>query len=37
MRDRIDRRYAVLLGVVLAAWAVTNDLLLFGIGTGLSG
>jgi hypothetical protein len=28
VRDRIDRRYAVVLGVILAAWAVTNDLLL---------
>ena len=31
MRDRIDRRYALLLGVILAAWAVADDLLLFGV------
>jgi hypothetical protein len=29
MRERLDRRYALLLGVVLALWAVANDLLLF--------
>ena len=29
MRERIDRRYALLLGIVLALWAVANDLLLF--------
>ena len=37
MRERINRRYALLLGVVLTAWAVTNDLLLFAVGTGISG
>jgi hypothetical protein len=31
VRERIDRRYALVLGVVLAAWAVANDLLLFGL------
>ncbi len=29
MRSRIDRRYALLLGVVLSLWALTNDLALF--------
>lgn len=28
MRNRVDRRYAVLLGIVLSLWAVTNDLAL---------
>jgi hypothetical protein len=28
MRDRADRRYALLLGVVLALWAMANDLVL---------
>jgi hypothetical protein len=28
VRDRIDRRYALLLGIVLTCWALTNDLLL---------
>jgi len=26
---RLDRRYAVVLGVILSLWAVTNDLALF--------
>jgi hypothetical protein len=30
MRERVDRRYALLLGIVLALWAVANDLLIFG-------
>jgi len=28
MRDRIDRRYALLLGIVLTFWALANDLVL---------
>ena len=28
MRDRADRRYALLLGIVLALWAMANDLVL---------
>jgi hypothetical protein len=31
VRERVDRRHALLLGVVLALWAVANDLLLFGL------
>ena len=27
MSRRLDRRYALLLGVVLSLWAVTNDLI----------
>ena len=29
MSRRLDRRYALLLGVVLSLWAVTNDLAVF--------
>lgn len=29
VRDRVDRRYALLLGLVLSLWAVTDDLALF--------
>jgi hypothetical protein len=29
MRERIDRRHALLMGIVLTLWAVANDLLLF--------
>jgi hypothetical protein len=29
MRDRVDRRHALLLGTVLTLWALTNDLALF--------
>ena len=28
MRDRVDRRYALLVGVLLTGWALANDLLL---------
>jgi hypothetical protein len=28
MRDRVDRRYALLLGVLLTCWALANDLVL---------
>jgi len=31
VRERVDRRHALLLGVVLALWAVSNDLLIFSI------
>jgi hypothetical protein len=34
VRERVDRRHALLLGLVLAAWAATNDLLLFPLHLG---